>query len=37
MRSFLVGFLLLALTSASYAQVQGEVESIGFGNGFYRP
>ena len=37
MRSFLVGLLLLALTSASFGQVRGEVESIGFGDGWYRP
>lgn len=37
MRSFLVGFLLLALASAGFAQVRGEVESIGFGDGWYRP
>jgi hypothetical protein len=37
MRSFLAGLLLLALTSVSFGQVRGEVESIGFGNGWYRP
>lgn len=38
MRSLLAGLLLLALSSAiSFAQVRGEVESIGFGNGWYRP
>jgi hypothetical protein len=37
MRSFLVGLLLLALTSVSFGQVTGEVESIGFGGGWYRP
>jgi hypothetical protein len=37
MRSFLAGLLILALSSAAFAQVRGEVESIGFGNGFYRP
>jgi hypothetical protein len=37
MRSFLAGLFLLALTSAAIGQVRGEVESIGFGNGWYRP
>jgi hypothetical protein len=37
MRSFLVGLLLLALASASFGQVTGEVQSIGFGDGWYRP
>lgn len=37
MRSFLVGILLLALASVGFGQVRGEVESIGFGNGWYRP
>jgi hypothetical protein len=38
MRSFLAGLLLLALSSAiGFGQVRGEVESIGFGNGWYRP
>lgn len=37
MRSFLVGLLLLALASASFGQVRGEVESIGFGDGWFRP
>src|SRR5579871_2673701 len=38
MRSLLVGLLTLCLASASFAQVRGEVESIGFaGDGLYRP
>jgi hypothetical protein len=37
MRSLLAGLLILGLASASYAQVRGEVESIGFGDGWYRP
>ena len=37
MRSFLAGLLILALTSAATGQVRGEVESIGFGSGWYRP
>jgi hypothetical protein len=37
MRSFLAGLLILVLASASFAQVRGEVESIGFGDGLYRP
>lgn len=37
MRSFLAGLFILLLASASFAQVRGEVESIGFGSGFYRP
>ena len=38
MRSFLAGFLLLAMASAAFSQVRGEVESIGFGGeGFFRP
>jgi len=38
MRSLLGGFILLALTSSAFAQVRGEVESVGFGSeGFYRP
>jgi hypothetical protein len=37
MRSFLAGLFLLALVSSGFAQVRGEVESIGFGDGWYRP
>ena len=41
MRSFLAGFFLLALCSAAWAQVRGDVESVGFGGsggeGLYRP
>src|SRR5690242_19761401 len=38
MRSFLAGsFLLLMLAASAFAQVRGEVESIGFGDGYYRP
>lgn len=38
MRSFLAGLLILCVTSCAFAQVRGEVESIGFGGeGFYRP
>jgi hypothetical protein len=37
MRSFLVGLVVLALSSAAMGQVRGEVESIGFGNGLFRP
>jgi hypothetical protein len=36
MRSFLAGFLCLALSSAAFAQARGEVQSIGF-DGVYRP
>jgi hypothetical protein len=36
MRSFLAGFLSLALASSAFAQARGQVESIGFG-GAYRP
>src|SRR4051812_44120194 len=36
MRSFLAGFLCLALSSVAFAQARGQVESIGFG-GTYRP
>ncbi|HXE55638.1 MAG TPA: hypothetical protein VN541_21620, partial [Tepidisphaeraceae bacterium] len=37
MRSSLAGLLILTLASAALGQVRGEVESIGFGSGFYRP
>jgi len=38
MRSFLAGLLILSVTSCAFAQVRGEVESIGFGGeGYYRP
>src|ERR1700722_10007137 len=37
MRSPLAGLLLLILTVPALGQVRGEVESIGFGNGWYRP
>src|SRR6185312_14404612 len=37
MRSILAGLLILLLASTSFAQVRGEVESIGFGDGLYRP
>ena len=38
MRALLAGLLILALTSTGFAQVKGEVESIGFGgDGFFRP
>src|SRR5438105_379902 len=32
MRCFQAGFILLALASSTFAQVRGEVESIGFGS-----
>ena len=38
MRAFPAGFMVLALASSAFAQVRGEVESIGFGSsGYYRP
>src|SRR5581483_2678959 len=36
MRCFLAGLILLALSHAAFAQLSGEVESIGFNNA-YRP
>ena len=38
MRALLAGLFILALTSTGFAQVKGEVESIGFGgDGLFRP
>jgi hypothetical protein len=37
MRFILAGLLLLFIPTLSFAQASGEVQAIGFGNGFYRP
>jgi hypothetical protein len=37
MRFILAGLLLLFIPTLTFAQASGEVQAIGFGNGFYRP
>jgi hypothetical protein len=37
MRFILAGLFLLFIPAFTFAQASGEVQSIGFGNGFYRP